>query len=185
MGPAADKPLVLIGLMATGKSTVGRLVAARLGWRLLDTDQVLVDRHGPIPGIFRELGETGFRKLEAAVVAEVLDAADNRTVVSLGGGSVLHPGTRQLLASTFVVFLDADLATVLPRLAGDLDRPLLAGNAGERWSSLERERRPVYEALADMVIDTREATVDDVVNRLEEQVRRTHAADERTSGHDC
>lgn len=172
MLPAADKPLVLIGLMATGKSTIGRRIASRHGRRFVDTDAEIVDRHGPIPAIFAEVGEPGFRQLEAEIVSEVLTAADGSTIISLGGGAVLNEGTRRLLASAFVVFLDADLATVLPRLTGDTGRPLLTGDASETWARLERERRPIYEALADAVIDTRGASPDAVADRLETQLRR-------------
>lgn len=184
MSPAARKPLVLIGLMATGKSTVGRSTAARLGWEFVDTDHVIVDRYGPIPDIFAERGESGFREVEAEVVADVLGNAASETVVSLGGGSVLHADTRKLLASTLVAFLNADLATVLPRLAVDTGRPLLTGDPGERWSRLDTERRPLYEALADFVVDTRGATIDDVVNRLEERVRRACPASGKDYRHD-
>lgn len=184
MVPAADKPLVLIGLMATGKSTIGRRIAARNGWRFVDSDAEIVRRHGPISGIFASLGEEGFRDIEADVVAALLARADGRTVVSLGGGSVLREETRRLLASTFVVFLDADLATVLPRLAGDTGRPLLAGDAGETWARLERERRPIYEALADAVIDTRNASPEAVVDSLETQLRRHNPTEEGTLNDD-
>jgi shikimate kinase len=87
-----------------------------------------------------------------------------------------------LLKSAFVVFLDADLATVLPRLSGDTGRPLLAGDAGETWARLEQERRPIYEALADAVIDTRDASPNTVVDRLETQLRRTMFTEEGTPG---
>ncbi|WP_299165759.1 shikimate kinase [uncultured Arthrobacter sp.] len=173
MLPAASGPLVLIGLMATGKSTVGRRLASRHGWRFVDTDAEIVSRHGPIPEIFANDGEPAFRRLEAATAAEVFSAADSATVISLGGGAVLDEGTQQLLASAFVVFLDADIATVLPRLAGDTGRPLLAGDAAETWTRLDRERRPLYEALADAVVDTRNGSPDTVVDRLEAQLRRT------------
>lgn len=188
MLPAADRPLVLIGLMATGKSTVGRRIAVRHGWRFIDTDAEIVDRHGPIPEIFASRGEPEFRRIEADIVSQVLSEAEKEagqgTVISLGGGAVLHSATQRLLQSTFVVFLDADLATVLPRLAGDTGRPLLAGNAGETWARLDRERRPIYEALADAVIDTRDATPDIVVDRLEAQLRRTKFTEEGTLGND-
>lgn len=183
MLPSADKPLVLIGLMATGKSTVGRRIASRHGWQFVDTDAVIVDRHGPIPAIFAEVGESGFRKIEAEIVSDVLAGAGRCAVVSLGGGAVLHEGTQRLLKSAYVVFLDADLATVLPRLAGDSGRPLLSGDAGETWARLEQERRPIYQALADAVIDTRDASADAVVNRLETQLRR-YIKEEGTFGND-
>lgn len=184
MSPAATQPLVLIGLMATGKSTVGRRLAGRHGWRFVDTDQHIVERHGPIAGIFAQHGEQGFRAREARIVAEVLASADSATVVSLGGGAVLHAATQNLLADALVAFLDADLATVLPRLAGDTSRPLLAGDAASRWTELDRERRPLYRSLADLVIDTRNATVDVVVDRLDDQVRLARLKDESSSTHD-
>lgn len=184
MRPAAHGPLVLIGLMATGKSTIGRRIASRHGWRFVDTDAVIVDRHGPIPAIFAEQGEPGFRRIEADVVREVLSGAGAGAVISLGGGSILHEDTRRLLKDAFVVFLDADLATVLPRLVGNTGRPLLAGEAGETWARLDRERRPIYEALADAVIDTRDASPDTVVDRLESQLRRATFTKEGTFGND-
>lgn len=184
MLPAADKPLVLIGLMATGKSTVGRKIASRHRWRFVDTDAVIVDRHGPIPAIFAEVGESGFRTIEAEVVSDVLSSAGGDAVISLGGGSVLHEGTRRLLRSAFVVFLDADLATVLPRLSGNTGRPLLAGDAGKTWARLEQERRPIYEALADAVVDTRDAALDAVVERLETQLLWKKLTEEGTPGND-
>lgn len=184
MLPAAHRPLVLIGLMATGKSTVGRSIAARHGWRFVDTDAEIVDRHGPIPAIFARRGEPEFRRIEADVVAEVLSGAEEDTVISLGGGAVLSSATQRLLESAFVVFLDADLATVLPRLTGDTGRPLLASNAADTWARLDEERRPIYEALADAVIDTRAASPDIVVDRLEAQLRRTMFTEEGTLGND-
>jgi shikimate kinase len=80
-------------------------------------------------------------------------------VVSLGGGAVLHPRTQELLAGAVVVFLDTDLATVLPRISGDSGRPLLAGRPAERWQELYEARRPVYSALASVVVDGRGLTV--------------------------
>ncbi|WP_323958526.1 shikimate kinase [Arthrobacter sp. JZ12] len=184
MLPAGAEPLVLIGLMATGKSTVGRRIAERRGWRFVDTDAAIVEKHGPIPVIFAEAGEAGFRRIEAATVSEVFADADGGTVISLGGGSVLNQGTRTLLASAHVVFLDADLATVLPRISGDTGRPLLTGGPGETWARLEKERRPIYESLADTVIDTRGATIDVVVDRLEDHLNRRHISTERITGDD-
>lgn len=151
-----DAPVVLVGPMAVGKSAVGRMLAQRTGSRFVDTDRVIVERHGSIPAIFDRDGEEGFRALEAAVVAEALVPG---AVVSLGGGAVLHEGTRHRLAAAVVVFLDTDLATVLPRITGDSARPLLAGRPAERWQELYDARRPVYRALADVVIDCRRMSV--------------------------
>ncbi|MHA7189796.1 shikimate kinase [Arthrobacter sp. MDT2-16] len=153
----ADHPVVLVGPMAVGKSAVGRMLAQRRGARFVDTDRVIVKRHGSIAGIFARDGEQAFRSLEAEVVRDAL--AEDGVVISLGGGAVLHPGTRELLAEATVVFLDTDLATVLPRIRADSSRPLLAGRPAERWQELYDARRPVYVAVASAVVDTRGLTV--------------------------
>lgn len=161
-------PVVLVGPMAVGKSAVGRLVAQRTGARFVDTDRVIVERHGSIPSIFAGQGEDAFRAIEADVVREALVPG---VVVSLGGGAVLSARTQELLADAVVVFLDTDLATVLPRISGDAGRPLLAGRPAERWQELYDERRPVYAALASVVVNTRglplRAVADAVLAALE------------------
>lgn len=159
----ADAPVVLIGPMAVGKSAVGRTLAHRRGARFIDTDRLIVERHGSIPGIFAQHGEDGFRRIEAEVVLEALSPG---AVVSLGGGAVLHPRTQVLLADAVVIFLDTDLATVLPRISADAGRPLLAGRPAERWQELYDARRPVYEELASEVVDTRGLTVRGTVDAV-------------------
>lgn len=170
-----DTPLVLVGPMAAGKSAVGRLLAQRTGARFIDSDREIVERHGSISTIFEQQGEQAFRGLEAGVVGESLGAGN--VVVSLGGGAVLHPGTRALLADATVVFLDTDLATVLPRISGDSGRPLLAGRPAERWQELYDERRPIYAEVASLVVDTRGRSVREVTDA----VLRALAGDRRTS----
>ncbi|MHA7282759.1 shikimate kinase [Arthrobacter sp. TMS2-4] len=150
------RAIALVGPMAVGKSAVGRMLAERIGARFIDTDRVIVEQHGSIARIFARQGEDTFRAIEAEVVRAAL-AED--AVVSLGGGAVLHPRTRDLLQDTTVVFLDTDLATVLPRIGADSGRPLLAGRPAERWQALYDARRPVYEALATTVVDTRGLSV--------------------------
>lgn len=157
--------LVLTGLMAAGKSVVGRSYASRHGLPYVDTDQLVVEEHGPIPEIFAARGEQWFRDVEARAVAAAL-AAPVRSVVSLGGGAVLDAGTQRLLPQATVVFLDTDLATVLPRITRPGQRPLLAGDPVARWSALEQARRPLYESLADIVIDTRGLAVPEIVERI-------------------
>lgn len=160
-----EQHLVLIGLMAAGKSVVGRSFASRHGLPYVDTDQLVVEEHGPIPDIFATHSEHYFRQVEARAVADAL-ASPVRSVVSLGGGAVLDAGTQQLLRNATVVFLDTDLATVLPRISRSGHRPLLAGDPVARWSTLAEVRRPVYESLADIVIDTRGLAVPEVVERI-------------------
>jgi shikimate kinase len=158
--PQHPVPLVLVGPMATGKTAVGRTLAARRGVPFVDTDRRIIERHGPIPGIFAAQGEAGFRRLEAAVVSEVLEAGGD-AVVALGGGAVLDAGTR-----------DTDLATVLPRILPDTGRPMLANNPADRWVELYEQRRPLYHEVADLVIDTRGRSVRTV---LEQVLRRLDA----------
>jgi len=160
-----DRPLVLIGPMASGKSTIGHQFAAQHGLDFADSDKRIVNRHGPIPAIFTSLGEHAFRQLEAREVAElVADGAPK--VVSLGGGAILDTGTQQLLAHCTVVFLDVDLETVRPRIERETGRPLLAGDPVARWNELATRRRPTYLRLADVVLDTRGKSPADVVQEL-------------------
>jgi shikimate kinase len=161
----SSRHLVLIGLMAAGKSVVGRQLAARHNLPYVDTDQLVVEEHGPIPEIFARHSERFFREAEARAVAGVLDSPV-RSVISLGGGAVLDTGTQQLLKHATVVFLDTDLATVLPRISRTANRPLLAGDPALRWSALAEARRPIYESLADIVIDTRGLAIAEVVERI-------------------
>ena len=157
--------IVLIGFMAAGKSVVGRELAARRRLKFTDTDQLVVQNHGPIPEIFVARGECGFREIEARTVAWAL-AEKVPGVISLGGGAVLDTGTQQLLRRATVVFLDTDLETVLPRIIRSGHRPMLAGDPARRWEELAKARRPVYESLADITIDTRGLTVPAVIDRL-------------------
>ena len=151
--------------MAAGKSVVGREFASRRQVKFIDTDQLVVERHGPISDIFASRGECYFREVEARTVAAAL-AEKPCTVISLGGGAVLDTGTQQLLRSATVVFLDTDLQTVLPRISRSGNRPLLAGDPVRRWQELAKTRRPVYESLADITIDTRGLSVTAIIDRL-------------------
>jgi shikimate kinase len=161
--------LVVIGPPGAGKTTVGRLVAERLGVPFVDTDAVVEARSGRrIPDIFLEDGEPSFRDLERAAVVDVLASADG--VVSLGGGAVLDPRTEADLARQRVVFLDVGIADAARRVGFGQHRPLLGINPRAQWTKLMADRRAVYERIAGFVVDTagREAeqVADDVVHRL-------------------
>lgn len=151
--------------MAAGKSVVGRELAARCQLKFTDTDHLVTERHGSIPDLFAARGECYFREVEARSVAAAL-AEEPGTVISLGGGAVLDTGTQQLLRSATVVFLDTDLETVLPRIIRSGHRPMLAGDPVRRWQELAKARRPIYESLADITIDTRGLTVTAIIDRL-------------------
>jgi shikimate kinase len=148
-GPRA----VLIGTMGAGKTTVGRRVAATLGVGFADSDELVEEQAGKsVQDIFVEDGEAAFRALERATVARVLAEYDG--VLSLGGGAVLDPATRGLLASHRVVFLRVGLADAVKRVGLGTGRPLLLGNVRARVKQLLDERTPVYESLARITVET-------------------------------
>ncbi|XAS62687.1 shikimate kinase [Pseudarthrobacter sp. So.54] len=172
------RPIALIGPMAVGKSAIGRQLAQQLGASFVDTDVVVVAAHGSIADIFASRGECTFRELEARAVARAVeDALGSTTVISLGGGAVLDSGTQQLLEHCTVVYLECDADTVAERIARNASRPLLAGDAMERWKTLLATRRPVYERLADVVLDVRSGSVPDIAHRLEDALRGYAAAE--------
>lgn len=148
----AGKNLVLVGFMGTGKTEVGRLLACSLNRRFLDTDQVLVERAGlPVAEIFQQYGEAYFRQLERELVAELAKQAG--LVIATGGGIVLSRENVALLRrSSFVVWLDAELADLKERLAGDTTRPLLAG--GVELAELYAGREHLYRAAAHVHVIT-------------------------------
>ncbi len=133
--------------MGAGKTTVGRLLAPMLGWRFLDTDAMLVERHGAsIALLFEQHGEARFREWEASVVASAL--SEEQVVIALGGGAVEHAATRALLfgdAGTMTVFLETPLPVALARCAaepGAASRPVLAD--AERLHTRFTGRLPLY-----------------------------------------
>ena len=143
--------------MAVGKSAIGQQLAQQLGAPFVDTDAVVVAEHGSIAEIFASRGEHAFRELEARAVAQAIEEAQgSTTVISLGGGAVLDSGTQQLLGRCTVVYLECDAETVAERIARNSGRPLLAGDAMGRWKTLFATRQPVYERLADLVLDVRQ-----------------------------
>ncbi|BCW71442.1 shikimate kinase [Arthrobacter sp. NicSoilB8] len=175
------RPIVLIGPMAVGKSAVGQQLAQHLGWEFVDTDAVVVAQHGTIAEIFASRGEHAFRELEARAVAQAIeDARRSNAVISLGGGAVLDSGTQQLLGRCTVVYLECDAETVAERIARNSGRPLLAGDAMGRWRTLFATRQPVYERLADLILDVRRGTVSELAHRLEDALEEYAAA--KTAG---
>jgi shikimate kinase len=142
--------IVLVGFMGAGKTTVGRLLAAKLGLRFTDSDLVIEDRAGkPIRQIFAADGEPAFRQLEHEVIADLLTSPGS--VLALGGGAAAHPGTRRLLAAVPVVYLRVSYAEAINRVGGDRGRPMLARPDVER---VYAERDPLYAATASCTIDT-------------------------------
>lgn len=144
--------LYLVGMMGTGKSTAGRHLAERLGYRFLDADTSLEQVAGcSIPELFAREGEAGFRQLEAAVLNQI--ASWHSLVVATGGGVVTRPQNWGHLQQGVVIWLDAPEALLLKRLRADpTPRPLLATpDPAQRLSELLNQRRPLY-AQADLHI---------------------------------
>jgi shikimate kinase/3-dehydroquinate synthase len=144
---ALGRHLALAGFMGSGKTTVGRVVAARLGRRLVDLDREVEERAGAaIAQLFATRGEAGFREVEEGVARDVLLGGEP-VVVALGGGAVLSERTRaELAARAFTVLLDVDPEEAWERVAGT-GRPL--AQAEDEFHALHRERQPLYEEVAD------------------------------------
>lgn len=154
-------PVVLVGLMGSGKTTVGRRLAAKLDRPFVDADEALEERAGrPIADIFADDGEDAFRDLETKVLAELLERED-APVIASGGGVVVREANRELLTDTpdvLVVWLNAAPAFLASRVAQKeqkVHRPLLAGDEGPRevLQRLHAERAPLYDEVADLEVD--------------------------------
>ncbi|MER0242292.1 shikimate kinase [Streptomyces sp. HSW2009] len=159
--------MILVGPPGAGKSTVGALLAERLGTTYRDTDADIEQTAGqPIPEIFFEHGEPHFRALEQAAVRAAV--AEHPGVLSLGGGAVMDEETRALLVGRPVVFLDVQLAAAVRRVGLDAPRPLLAVNPRQRWRELMEARRPLYTEVARAVVSTDDRTPQDVAGAVAE-----------------
>ncbi|WP_405549901.1 3-dehydroquinate synthase [Streptomyces globisporus] len=157
--------VVLVGPMGVGKSTVGELLAARLGTTYRDTDADVVAEAGkPIAEIFYDEGEEHFRALERRAVAAAV--AGHPGVLSLGGGAVLDGATRELLAGRPVVYLSMDVDEAVRRVGLGAARPLLAVNPRRQWRELMDARRHLYEEVARTVVATDENTPEEVAQAI-------------------
>ena len=158
------KNVVLTGFMGTGKSVVGRLLAARLGFEFVDTDELIESRHGPIREIFAESGETAFRSAEREI-AEALSGVGGH-VIATGGRLMLDERNATLLGEGSRVFcLVASPDEIISRLGSSDERPLLAGaDRVRRIVDLLAERQPLYERFEQ--IDTDGKTPDEVVSTI-------------------
>jgi shikimate kinase len=162
--------LVLVGAPGSGKSTVGALLAERLGVPFRDVDAVIVERTGKsISEIFTDDGEPSFRALEEQITAELLPLPG---VLSLGGGAVLSATTRAALRDHRVVWLKVGLAQSVKRVGLDTARPLLLGNVRGQLRKLLDERAALYREVGNEVVDTDHTTPAKVV----EMIMNAHAA---------
>ncbi|HWW97389.1 MAG TPA: shikimate kinase, partial [Edaphobacter sp.] len=165
LAPAHLRRLVLTGFMGAGKSTIGRLLAARLSWNFLDLDAHLEARTGAtVPQLFERHGEAHFRRLESSALASAL--GHDRTVLALGGGTPEELTNRLLLEqtpATFTIFLDAPFPTLFDRcMLQDIARPVLADPAAAQLRF--NKRHPLYRRLANLTIDTANLTADQTID---------------------
>jgi shikimate kinase len=176
-------PLTLIGYRATGKTTLARLLAERLGWDWIDADVEIEQRAGKsIARIFAEDGEPAFRDLEARVVAELLKR--DRLVLAAGGGAPMRPETRRAMREAGkVVWLTARPETIHARMSGD------ATTAGRRPSLTDRsaldeivhllaKREPIYRETADLEVDTENQTPEELAAEILRRLNLTAAPGE-------
>jgi shikimate kinase len=161
----AGPVVVLVGPMGVGKSTVGALVAERLGRAYRDTDDDIVAEQGrTIADIFLDDGEPVFRAVEKQAVRRAL--AEHDGVLALGGGAILDDETRALLSGHRVVYLSMDVEEAVQRTGLNVARPLLAVNPRRQWRELMEARRPLYTEVADAVVATDGRTPEEVAQAI-------------------
>jgi shikimate kinase len=176
---SGEKPLhraeniILIGLMGSGKSTVGRIVAHMLGFQFVDTDHMICDQaRCSIPDIFAKEGEAGFRQRESAVLRQLLGR--RHTVIATGGGIITQPVNLPLLRHLgFITWLEASTELLARRTASNNDRPLLRGEEPPlvKLHRLIQERSPIYKSLADLRIQTDELSQEESAYGVSESAR--------------
>jgi shikimate kinase len=165
------KPIVLVGMMGAGKSTVGKRLASRLHWQFIDSDHELEQRCGAsIATIFDLEGEAGFRKRESEVLADILKR--ETVVLGTGGGAVIAEVNRQLMSEAgTVVYLRAQLSDLWHRTRRDKRRPLLqSADPKQRLGQLLAARVALYESVAHCTVDTGRQPVELVVNLVIDQL---------------
>lgn len=160
--------IILIGFMGSGKTSVGLQLADSIGYHFKDTDDLIVTKESmEIPEIFQKYGEEFFRNLETTLLLTIMDDM-NKTVLSTGGGIPIRERNVNLLRMMgHVIYLRASSSTIVNRLSGDTNRPLLKGdNLSERVEMLLESRVPIYERAADITIDTDDKTIERIVNEI-------------------
>lgn len=166
LGERLGKTVVLVGMMGSGKTSVGRRLAKALGWPFQDADWAIEDAAGTsITNIFAEIGEAEFRQRERQVIARVIDE-QQKQVLALGGGSFVADETRRLIKGRAIsIWLDTDVDILVKRTGRRNDRPLLSkGDPRTILTNLLDERRPTY-AEADITIDGGSGSLGEVVER--------------------
>lgn len=158
--------IALIGLMGSGKSTVGAVVAARTGLPLVDVDRVIIARTGrTVRELWAEGGEAAYRALESEVAIEALDGPHD-VVLAVPGGAILDPEVRAALAGASVVWLRTDPSVLGTRVRADDHRPLLGADPAADLAEMAKARDAIYAAEADLVIDTDDLEPSVIADRI-------------------
>jgi shikimate kinase len=155
------QPLVLVGPMGVGKTTVGKKLAKELKTSFVDTDKLISAQHGSISSVFERLGEPGFREIESAILAKCLEGDG---VVATGGGVVTTESNRKLLRAHSVIYLSTNGKQIESRIS-NINRPLLTGDAGS-WSSIYESRKPLYLQVATHEVDTSGKSLSSIVSEI-------------------
>ena len=157
--------IILVGMPGSGKTTVANAYKEKYGKQVFDTDSYIESIHGKISDIFEKFGEEYFRKLETDAVRKL--CKNDNALISTGGGCVMREeNVRIFKSSGKIVYLKAKQDTILKRLEGDTSRPLLAGNKAERLTQLFEKRAPVYESVADIIVDTDGLTPQEIIEEI-------------------
>jgi shikimate kinase len=174
----ANSSIALVGMPGGGKSTVGRQLARRLGWRFVDADSVIERRIGTsIREFFDREGEQAFREIETDVIGDLADK--HHQVIATGGGVVLRSANRQQLREHCqVVYLRSSPEELFRRLKHDTSRPLLqVADPQSRLRELYQQRDPLYREVADFIVDTGRPSVGALVNMVLMQLELSGAID--------
>lgn len=160
--------IILIGPMGSGKTTVGEGLAQVFQLQFRDTDQMIVSQtKREISEIFIDDGEEAFRALEKIVLRSAL--LEDGTVLSLGGGACISIDAQSALRASgaFIVYLKISLAQVSQRVGFNQGRPLLMGNPRAQWQSLMNERAPIYEGVANYIVEVDNKSVEEIISEIE------------------
>lgn len=165
--------IILVGPMGAGKTTIGKQLAQQLGREFYDSDRVIEEHTGAnIPLIFELEGEEGFRKREKSMLLELTEKQD--IILATGGGAVLDPENReQLKKSGFVIYLKAPLSQLINRTSKDRNRPLLqTADPRKKMEEILSVRDPLYQEVADVIVETDNSPVRNVVKKLMTLVKK-------------